>query len=436
MESISSLNGANQSIQQNNKNEPVEKKEPQKVSIFSKYDDTQNNVVAYKEDASAKSYIDSGKKINVASNIADNVKTLLNGKININTMWNNVVGAFSNGYVTQRVDADKADSAKAKIDASMESSMQNQISNANQMIQQAYNDALKEVQAEIKKAGNDEENQTNKTVDDKSNTQTLEDLQNSGTKYKTKTRRVNGKEQEYIIYKDSNGEKHRALVKEDGTLDELVEHGSTKGTLMQKEFISKSYVQNSLGLDKLPNGVFLETYDKEHPENSTFSVLIGGEYKTFDVQQTKTYIALHRNQSEFVTSSSEQKYENPSTISELQANGTKYDIKTRTVNGQDQEYIIYKDSQGTTHRAKLTREGKLDELVEHGSTKGTLMQKDFISKSFIQNSLGLDKLPKGVMMETYDKENPANSTFSVQIGGEYKTLNAPQLKQYLKTHNL
>lgn len=151
MESISSLNGANQSIQHNNKNEAVEKKEPQKVSIFSKYDDTQNNVVAYKEDASAKSYIDSGKKINVASNIADNVKTLLNGKININTMWNNVVGAFSNGYVTQRVDADKADSAKAKIDASMESSMQNQISNANQMIQQAYNDALKEVQAEIKK---------------------------------------------------------------------------------------------------------------------------------------------------------------------------------------------------------------------------------------------------------------------------------------------
>lgn len=418
----------------------------QMVSIFSSYDNNQDNSVSYAQDSSTKSYMDAQKKSidSMLSGLTQSVKDKI--KVSPEQLWNNAVGSFSSLYQSTKVEEGQESVAKTEVDNQVKTMLDTQISNANSYIENAYQEAISAAQAEVAaeeaeaaakapEAGTPEKTPDAETPPKSEDSndgsyKTLDDLKNSGVKVKTQTRWVNGKDQEYVIYKGPDGEKHRAIVKDDGTLDEIVQNGGKAGAFDTKMFVSQSFVKETLGMDKLPEGVTMVSYDPQNPQDATFEVHVGQETYTCNAQQVKTYALLHADQSGLTPS--DNPVENPTTISELRGNGTRYSIKTREVNGYEQEYVIYKDNNGETHRAVLTADGKLDEIEQESSEFG---QKTFISKNFLNKSTGLDKLPQNVFVDTYDYENPQNSRFVVYEGaGEYNNVSGAELKDYLARH--
>ena len=225
-----------------------EQKQPEMVSIFSKYDTDKSidKSLSYQKDSATKQYIDNGQtQTDFTSGLDKNVISKIT--VNAKDLWNTAVGSFSQLYSSPDVAKADESSAQSKVDSETKQILDNQIKLANDYITQAFEKAISEAKAEAEKEAKEtEEPNKNEPSKQSDAPQTLDDLKANGTKFKTRTRMVNGQKQEYIMYKDANGETQRALVKDDGTLDKLYTMNVIDGS-GKKSFVSESMLREKFG---------------------------------------------------------------------------------------------------------------------------------------------------------------------------------------------
>ena len=295
----------------------VEQKQPEMVSIFSKYDTDKSidKSLSYQKDSATKQYIDNGQtQTDFTSGLDKNVISKIT--VNAKDLWNTAVGSFSQLYSSPDVAKADESSAQSKVDSETKQILDNQIKLANDYITQAFEKAISEAKAEAEKEA----------------------------KFKTRTRMVNGQKQEYIMYKDANGETQRALVKDDGTLDKLYTMNVIDGS-GKKSFVSESMLREKFG------------------DNANF-------------EQLSTQISFDNNGEMKIHGKGIASY-----VDKADANGFNglndfmnshpgSSVKERFVDGQRQLIVTYKDENGEKHNVIVDKNGTPTELYKAEGTGG------------------------------------------------------------------
>lgn len=117
----------------------------------------------------------------------------------------------------------------------------------------------------------------------------------------------------------------------------------------------------------------------------------------------------------------------PKTIDDLKNAGIKFKTRSREINGQKQEYIMYKDSSGETQRAVVNEDGSLDPLHQTNEWKGQFSKKKFVTESILKEKFGDkydihgDDFRKNVInsLEYSKKDNEMDINFSGNNGWNY-----------------
>ena len=323
-----------------------EQKQPEMVSIFSKYDTDKSidKSLSYQKDSATKQYIDNGQtQTDFTSGLDKNVISKIT--VNAKDLWNTAVGSFSQLYSSPDVAKADESSAQSKVDSETKQILDNQIKLANDYITQAFEKAISEAKAEAEKEAKEtEEPNKNEPSKQSDAPQTLDDLKANGTKFKTRTRMVNGQKQEYIMYKDANGETQRALVKDDGTLDKLYTMNVIDGS-GKKSFVSESMLREKFG------------------DNANF-------------EQLSTQISFDNNGEMKIHGKGIASY-----VDKADANGFNglndfmnshpgSSVKERFVDGQRQLIVTYKDENGEKHNVIVDKNGTPTELYKAEGTGG------------------------------------------------------------------